>query len=442
MFGQSGPVAVASNSAGVMVEEVRGHGHRARHVSFRARRRSIPFRPSVERLESLELLTLVPLTGTYYQHTGTSPAPNDYAVFDTNSALFSVAPTVGAFSSTPFNVQIGNPTHQNVPLVGSYVPKTFSPSSYLSDFAIYDKNTSTFYVASNVGAGSSGSIAVQLGDPTHQNIPLVGDYFGKLGAYQGLDDFAVYDVNAATFYVANGESPSTRIAVQIGDPSHGINLTPLVGNYVYKNTNSPALSDFTIYDHVSDTFYVAPNNAPSGKRLTFQFGTPTHATVPLVGTYFSKSAPFDQLSDFVIYDAYGSTFFAAENIGGAIGAVQTVPVGNRFDNNVPLVGVYFNKQFPVQFVPDFAVFDQTTDTFYATSNTGSSYPSNKYVRVQIGDPTHVPTVPIVGSFSTGQYNYISAFAVYDEVAAVFYVAPNDQTYPNRLVKPLGNRNDH
>jgi len=418
----------------------------------RARTRpSTARRPALERLETLTLLNLTPVAGQYTSKQYGSRVYSglaDFAVYDSSTASFNVAANDGAPSQDRFTVQIGDPSHQNVPLAGKYFYKNGGSGYYagLDDFAIYDVNTSTFYAAPNDGNPGVGRIAVQVGNPAHHNVPLIGEYFNKdagTGQYDKLADFAVYDVTTATFHIApnSGHPNLGQIAVQVGNPAHA--NSPIVGNYSnFKSSFYNNLDDFAIYDHTTDTYHVDVNDGtPYVHTITVQVGDPTHTVIPLAANYSAFKSPlYTGLFDFATYDQTTSTFNIDVNNGDPYNNKLAVQLGDPTHANLPLLAEFSSyKLRPYIGLADFGVYDQTTATYHIDANNGAPYQTK--IAIQIGDPTHV-NLPVVARFSNFKgllYQGLDDFNAFDATTASFHVNVNNgDPYNYKLAVQLGN----
>lgn len=391
----------------------RGGIFRAARGKPSPRRRS---RPACEALETRSLLTITPLIGSYYPKYAPFAAPShDYAIYDSTDSTFHVDYVNDP--SQKIGVQLGDPSHTNIPLVGSYTVKTAPYTDSQDDFAIYDKTTSTFYVAPLTNPPFN-RIAVQLGDPSHDNVPLTGSYLPKTAPFDNTQsDFAIYDRTTATFYVISLTDPSRKVVVQMGDPGH--NNIPLVGSYFYKTYPDAAnTSDFVIYDATTATFHVDYVN-DAAQKLALPLGYPGHDNAPVVGTFTAKPLPFSNLQDdFAIYDRTTATYYVAPLLAPDTRIV--VQIGDPSHNNVPVVASYFPKFDPLASITDdFGIDDLTTGTFHV-DYVGD--PSRK-IAVQLGDTTH-NNVPIRGVYTprSAPYSYFQPdYVVYDQNATTFYV---------------------
>jgi hypothetical protein len=266
--------------------------------------------------------------------------------------------------------QLGDATHRNLPVGGDY------NGDGKADFAIYDQTQSQYDILLN---GGTGGLTPQFGNPAHTNVPIAGDYNGD-----GKADFAIYDQTDSRYFILFNGAPGA-LTPQFGNPAH--HNIPVAGDF-----NGDGKTDFAIYDQTASQYFILFNGAPGA--LTPQFGNPTHVNVPIAGDFNG-----DGKTDFAIYDQTQSQYFILFN--GAPGAF-TPQFGNPSHINVPLAG-----DFNGDGKADFAIYDQTQSQYFILFNgaPGALTP-------QFGDPSH-RNVPVAGDFNgDGRTD----FAIYDQTS--------------------------
>jgi len=410
------------------------------------RRRPAGRRPTLERLETLNLLTVIPLTGgTFVDKAYSNRDYNglaDFATYDTTTSTFNIDVNDGAPNQDKIAVKVGNPAHNNVPVVGNFFSKS-GVYAGLNDFGVYDATTATFHLAPNNGSPNAGQVDIQIGDPSHNNIPLVGNYSAfKNSDYLPLSDFTIYDETTATYHVDvnNGDPYHNKIDIPVGDPTH--TNTPVVGRYsFYKGVAYTALDDFATYDQNTATYNIDVNGgAPNLNKIQVQVGDPSHHNIPLGGDYSAfKSANYSPLFDFATYDENTATYNIDVNNGDPHHNKIAVPIGNPADHNIPVLGSFSPYKYaPYNTLNDFATYDQTTATYNIDANGGD--PFHQKIAVQIGDPTHVNT-PLLGQYSAFKpalYQGMNDFATYDSATSTFNIDVNNgDPYHNKVAIQLG-----
>ena len=286
-------------------------------------------------------VTSNPIYGGFYQLGNPSDHPipligdfngdgkSDVAIYDPVTSTFLIAIT--GSTNTPgvsFYVQafqLGNPSAHPIPLIGDF------NGDGLSDVAIYDPTTSVFLFAvvqpfSDLPLYTS---AYRFGNPANHPIPLVGDFNAD-----GKTDFALYDPTTSTFFFENTVGPNmfplAENAYQFGNPSH--QLIPLLGDF-----NADGKTDFALYDPTTSIFNFEVTGNTANFPLysgTYQLGNPSDHDVPLLGDFNA-----DGKADVAVYDPTDSqfNFDVTGTVIGVPAYTGFYQLGNPTNHPIPLL---------------------------------------------------------------------------------------------------------
>jgi glucose/arabinose dehydrogenase len=254
--------------------------------------------------------------------------------------------TIGAFGFSlskggSLIESIGNPSHNLIPITGDF------NGDGKADPGVFDQATGSFIV-DLTGGGVTGA---QIGNPSDDLVPAIGDYDGD-----GKSDFGIYD--RTTGYFGIDLSSGGIIIRQVGNPAD-VNI-PVPGDF-----DGDSKTDLVIFDKTTGTFGGYLSN---GGLIGAQIGNPSHDLIPVTGDYDG-----DHKSDLGVYDRTTGYFGISLSSGSALFA----RIGNTSDIIIPLMGDYDgdNKS-------DLAIFDKTTGTFGAILTGGGT------LFEHIGNPSH------------------------------------------------------
>ena len=182
----------------------------------------------------------------------------DFAIYDKTVATFFVKYATNPNAAVAAESQVGDPNH-----AGSIVPvQADYDGDGKVDFAIYDRAVATYYVKYAVAPTQLG-VASQIGDPGHASsiTPEIGDFDGDKKS-----DFAIFDRVVSTYFVKTATNPNAAIAggSQIGDVNHINGIAVVPGDY-----DGDGKLDYGIYDKNVGSFFVKlatnPNAAVAGQ---------------------------------------------------------------------------------------------------------------------------------------------------------------------------------
>jgi len=410
----------------------------------------------------------------------------------TGTVLVNGVPTTGPLPNT---VQVGDPTHVNAPVINANVningAKNTAGAIINDPLIVYDKTTSTFVaplvIGTILGPGgvpTTGPLpnTVQLGDPSHENIPIVNANANINGARDTNgnlvnDALIVYDKTTSTFIappvrgtiLVNGV-PTTGIlpnTLRFGDPTH--DNVPIVNANTNingaKNTSGALVTDpLILYDRTTATFVappvqgviLGPGGVPTTGTLpnTVRVGDPTHDNMPIVNANVNINGAKDTsgalITDpLIVYDGTTSTFVAQQLNGTVLvngvpttGPLpNTVQVGDPTHVNAPVINANVNingaKNTAGAIINDaLIVYDQNDALFVAPIIIGTilgpgGVPTTGPLpnTLPLGDPAH-DNVAVVnanlninGARNTSGAVVPDALIVYDRTASTFVAPP-------------------
>ena len=294
-------------------------------------------------------------------------------IFDATTSTLIVVPTVteAAQGSRAYVQQFGDPSHKNIPVFGDYY------GGGVTNLGIFDATNSTLIVVPTTAEAAAGAkpLIQQFGDPSHQNFPVEGDYYGG-----GVTNLGIFDATTSTLIVvpttAEAAAGAKPLIQQFGDPSH--RNIPVTGDYY-----GGGITNLGIFDVTTSTLIVAPTTteAAAGARPYIQqFGDPSHRNVPVTGDYFGGG-----VTNLGIFDATTSTLIvvptATEAAQGSKAYVQQF--GDPSHKNIPVFGDYYGGG-----VTNLGIFDATTSTLIVVPTTAEAARGASQLVQQFGDPSH------------------------------------------------------
>ena len=130
---------------------------------------------------------------------------------------------------------------------------------------VFDPNTATWYLRSNLSAGAPTVTPFQYGEPGW--IPVWGDWTGD-----GTKTLGVYDPSTSTFYLKNSNTPGAPdLVIQYGEPG----WVPVVGDWTGDGKDT-----IGVFNPSTATWYLRDYNAAGAPDITpFQFGEPNWTPV-------------------------------------------------------------------------------------------------------------------------------------------------------------------
>jgi hypothetical protein len=172
---------------------------------------------------------------------------------------------------------------------------------------------------SSSGSSTSSRSGSGSGGGEDDALPIAGDWLGR-----GSDSVGLYIRSSATVMLlldlskgGSSSNSSTVLTFEFGPPGNA--WLPIAGDWTGSGKSTVGL-----FDPVSSTFFLRTENAAGAADLTIQYGAPRKHAFPVAGRW--KGTPFSTQSGIGLWDGVGA-FMLRYNATGA----ENCPCLSHFD---------------------------------------------------------------------------------------------------------------
>lgn len=225
--------------------------------------------------------------------------------------------------------------NRRVPAV--LAPLTLAPADYngdgRSEFAVFQPQTSTFYI--NSLEGTNGNRAIQFGQGTLYGgnpIPVVADF-----NHDGTAELAVFQPSTSTFYIRHlyADTEVGNRAIQFGQGTlYGGNPEPVVADY-----NGDGRAELAVFQPGTSTFsirHLTSDTESGNQAIQFGQGIKDQGNpIPVVADYND-----DGKAEIAVYQPGTSTFFIQHLMSETESGNRAIPLsfGPTVAGHPPRVG--------------------------------------------------------------------------------------------------------